>query len=76
MPFTREVCSYIIGSTNNLSTRFKGYKSSDFKDDPCKKATTSYKREYTKDYENKESQYLEEYKAANGKLPRCNDVIP
>lgn len=67
-----------IGSTNDLSERFKGYASSNFSDNPCKRATITYKREYVSTESSartSEKIYLLEYQSANGKLPRCNKKI-
>ena len=68
-----------IGSTGNLKERFIGYWNSKFADDPCKKATDSYKREYFQteaEAQSKERAYLSEYQRVNGKLPKCNQLIP
>ena len=68
-----------IGSSGNLKERFMGYLNSKFADDPCKKATDSYKREYVtteSEARSGERAYLQEYQKAHGQLPRCNDRIP
>ncbi len=65
-----------IGSTGNLRKRFQDYWNKNFEDDPCKRDTDAYKREYRSDYRKREIELLEEYKRQHGKLPECNDVIP
>jgi excinuclease UvrABC nuclease subunit len=72
-----EVGLIYIGSTSNIRERFTGYWNTNFSDDPCKRATKFYKREVTDDYKNRETELLEQYKREhNGKLPRCNQVVP
>lgn len=68
-------CIY-IGSTSNLSERFKHYRSTTFSEDHCKRDTADYQREYRTDYERRERELLEEYKRTYGKLPRCNERNP
>ena len=68
-----------IGSTGNLRERFAGYLSTNFEGDSCKKATKSYKREYTEtesEARKKERTYLLEFQSQKKQLPKCNDVIP
>lgn len=65
-----------IGSSNNLRERFQRYWSTNFQDDTCKRDTTSYKRELTNNYEQRERELLEEYRRQHNKLPRCNEVMP
>lgn len=65
-----------IGSTENLRERFQDYRRNNFSDDPCKKDTTHYKREFTNNHEQREQELLEEYKQEHNRLPRCNDIIP
>lgn len=62
-----------IGETTNLGERFQEYQRTDFSEDPCKKATKSYKREYTELHKNREKVLLDEHKRINGKLPKCNE---
>jgi excinuclease UvrABC nuclease subunit len=65
-----------IGSASNIRERFTSYWSTNFSDDPCKRATKFYKREVNNDYENREKALLEQYKVEhNGKLPRCNQIV-
>ena len=76
--YSNDILIY-IGSTKNLSGRFKRYWSSNFSEDSCKKTTDAYKREYVyteEEARSKESAYLEEFKNANNRPPKCNDVIP
>jgi excinuclease UvrABC nuclease subunit len=66
-----------IGSSSNLRERFTGYWNTNFEEDTCKRATKYYKRELTESYESREKELLEEYKKFhNGKLPKCNEVLP
>ena len=67
-----------IGSSNDLNERFKGYLSSNFKEKPCKRGTTGYKREYVSSEQlarTTEKICLLEYQSTNRKIPRCNDKI-
>lgn len=68
-----------VGSTGDLKQRFIGYWNSKFSDDPCKKNTDVYKREYVqteKEAQSKERTYLMEYQETHGRLPRCNQLVP
>jgi len=65
-----------VGSASNLKTRFTHYWDTNFKEDPCKRATRAYKREFRADYKEREGELLNQYLDENGKLPDCNDVIP
>jgi excinuclease UvrABC nuclease subunit len=67
-----------IGSTGNLSERFKHYLSTDFDGNPCKRRTRSYKRQYVnteQEAKRLEEENLKEYQARYGKLPSCNERI-
>ena len=65
-----------IGEATNLRERFQGYWRTNFSKDPCKKATKSYRREFTELHKDREKELLEEYKRNNdGKLPKCNDIL-
>lgn len=61
-----------IGSSSDIRERFRHYWSTDFEEDPCKRDTKKYKREFTEDYEEKEKELLEQYEHEHGKLPKCN----
>ena len=74
--FDRNKNLIYIGETTNLRKRFQGYWNTNFKDDPCKRATTSYKREFTDKHKEREEELLEEYKKEHdGKLPECNEIV-
>lgn len=65
-----------IGEATSLRERFQGYWRTNFSEDPCKRATKSYKRELAERHEDREKELLEEYKRNNdGKLPKCNDIL-
>lgn len=64
-----------IGSSSNLRERFRHYWTSGFAEDSCKKATRTYKREFTTKYEAREKELLEQYKKERGMLPVCNERI-
>jgi len=64
-----------IGSTGNLSERFKGYWSTNFMDNKCKQGTRSYKRLYLGSEQRAselEEENLTEYRIRSGRLPACN----
>ena len=76
--YSNKVLIY-IGSTGNLSQRFKGYWSSNFSQDSCKRVTDGYKRDYViteQEARRKESANLWEFQNHHDRLPRCNDLIP
>jgi len=64
-----------IGSSSNLRERFRHYWTTNFEGDPCKRATKSYKREFTANYEARERALLDQYRKEHGKLPKCNEKI-
>lgn len=68
-------CIY-IGSSSNLRERFAHYWSTNFSENPCKRDTEAYKREYRDDYEKRERVLLTEYQLAHRRLPKCNEKIP
>lgn len=66
-----------IGSSSDLRERFMHYWQTSFSDDPCKRSTKHYKREFTDSYEQRERELLEQYKSEhNGNLPKCNEKMP
>ena len=66
-----------IGSSSNLRERFTQYWDTKFSEDQCKRSTRYYKREFTGSYESREKELLEQYKREHdGKLPKCNEVVP
>jgi excinuclease UvrABC nuclease subunit len=64
-----------IGSTSNLRERFRYYWTTNFEEDPCKRDTRKYKREFTSNYEAREKELLEQYEREHGRLPRCNEKV-
>lgn len=65
-----------IGSSSNLRERFIHYWETNFSEDPCKRTTKYYKREFTGSYEQREKELLEQYKSEHdGKLPKCNEKV-
>lgn len=65
-----------IGRSTNIRERFQGYWNSNFEEDPCKRATRSYRREVTDNHETREAELLDEYRRTHGRLPRCNERGP
>lgn len=65
-----------IGSSSNLRERFTHYWTTNFEEDPCKRDTKVYKREFTEDYKAREKELLEQYFREHGRLPRCNEKKP
>ena len=65
-----------IGSSSNLRERFRHYWTTEFEEDPCKRATDVYKREFTSNYEEREKELLLQYQKEHGDLPKCNEKIP
>jgi len=67
-----------IGSSGNLSERFKGYLSTNFDNDPCKQRTRSYKREYVDseaEAKRLEEKNLNEHQQRYDRLPPCNERV-
>lgn len=67
-----------IGSSGNLSERFKGYLATNFDNDPCKQRTRSYKREYVSseaEAKRLEEENLKGYRQRYDRLPPCNERI-
>lgn len=64
-----------IGSSSNLRERFSQYWATRFGEDVCKRATRTYKREFTAEYEAREKKLLEQYRREHGRLPACNEKV-
>ena len=65
-----------IGSSSNLRERFTHYWDTNFSEDPCKRSTRFYKREFTSSYEARERELLEQCRRERHRLPRCNERVP
>ena len=66
-----------IGSSSNLREKFAEYWNTKFSEDQCKRSTKYFRRELTGSYEPREKELLEQYRHKhNGKLPRCNEIVP
>jgi len=59
---------------NGIRTRLQAHKRGD--EGSCTKNASHYRREACSNPKARERELLQEYKDANGKLPRCNDVMP
>lgn len=59
---------------NGIRERLQAHKRGD--EGSCTKNASHYRREVCSNPTTREKQELEAYKKANGKLPRCNDVMP
>ena len=64
-----------IGSSSNLRERFRQYWTTRFGEDVCKRATRTYKREFTTNYEAREKELLEQYEREHRRLPSCNERV-
>jgi len=62
------------GGTTTIRSRLKDHKSG--RAGACTQNATTYRREPTSDSVSRERALLDEYKRPNGRLPRCNDVMP
>jgi hypothetical protein len=62
-----------IGCTKSLSDQFQEYWENNFNNDPRKKKTNGYKREYREDHSERKNELLEEYEKMYGNLPECNE---
>jgi hypothetical protein len=61
-----------IGETTNLREKFAHYLETNFSDDPRKRETRYYKREFNPKQEERMKELLEEHKQKHGELPKCN----
>ncbi len=59
---------------NGIRERLQAHKRGDEGD--CTKNASHYRRETCSNPKSREKELLEEHKEADGKLPRCNDVMP
>lgn len=62
------------GDGVTIRSRLQSHRRGD--EGPCTKAAAHYKREVTSRPIARESELIDEYEEAHGKLPRCNDVRP
>lgn len=60
----------ISGIRARLQAHFRG------DEGKCTKGASHYRREVCNNPTTRERELLQEYKNANGMLPRCNDVMP
>lgn len=65
-----------IGGSSNLKERFTHYWTTNFEEDPCKRDTKRYKREFIADWEAREKALIEQYFKEHDELPRCNEKKP
>ena len=72
--FDGYVTTYIGKATVSIRSRLQSHYRGD--DGRCTKLSTHYKREVTATPAARERQLLNEYVAAHGRLPRCNEVMP
>ncbi len=61
-----------IGRSPNLRDEFGRFLETEFSDDPRKRETKYYKREFASNPEERMKELLEEHIQKNGKLPKCN----
>ena len=61
-----------IGESTNLREKFAHYLETNFSDDPRKRETRYYKREFTSNQEERMKELLDEYRQTHGTLPACN----
>lgn len=62
------------GGTTTIRSRLQDHYHG--RDGRCTQQATDYKREVTSQAASRERELLQEYKNQNGKLPKCNDVMP
>lgn len=63
-----------IGESSNLRETFAQYLQTNFSEDPCKRETKFYKREFSPNQHDRLMELLEEYQKMHDKLPDCNLV--
>ena len=62
------------GESVTIRSRLQDHKSG--REGPCTQGATHYRREVTSRAVSREKELLEEYYNQNGRLPRCNNVMP
>jgi hypothetical protein len=61
-----------IGNSSNLQKTFTHFLETNFSNDPRKRGTTYYKREFSPKQEERVKELLDEYRQKYGSLPDCN----
>jgi len=61
-----------IGESTNLREKFTHYLETNFSDDPRKRETRYYKREFTLKQEDRMKELLDEHRQKHGAFPKCN----
>ncbi len=61
-----------IGASTSLREKFTNYMETNFSNDPRKRETRYYKREFTSKQEDRMKELLDEYRQKHGRLPKCN----
>jgi len=61
-----------IGESTNLRKNFTHYLETNFSDDPSKRETRYYKKEFTSRQEDRMKELLDDYRQKHGELPKCN----
>jgi len=61
-----------LGESANLRETFTRYLETNFSDDPRKRETKYYKREFTANRQERVKELFNEYRQKHGKLPKCN----
>ena len=69
-----KVLIYYGSATKSMRDRLKSHYSGD--EGPCTQGATDYKREECSNGLARERELLQAYQDQNGRLPRCNDLIP
>lgn len=75
--FDDDITSYIgraAGQSVTIRSRLQDHKAG--REGPCTKGASHYRREVTSRPIAREKELLQEYYNQNGRLPRCNDVMP
>lgn len=62
------------GGQTTIKTRLKDHKSG--REGRCTQGATTYSRESCSNPVSRERELLQEYNSNNGRLPRCNEVMP
>ena len=62
------------GGTTTISSRLKDHKAG--RDGKCTQSADKYRHEPCSNPVSREKELLAQFQKANGKLPRCNEVMP
>ncbi len=70
--YNKDKALIYIGESTNLREEFTHHLETNFSDDPRKRETRCYKREFTSSQKDRMKELLKDYSQKHGRLPKCN----